>query len=189
MLYCTCSKAAASGALAATNRGRPDLERVESVLVEGGCTGQPFADAVNQRCAGASATSCMALSFCPNAGWWEDSSRGWKRAKDYGRTANENSMPACNSSTLHSSLSYSEDREQALSSARTTPVCIDDLRIVILALEQSEGEESSHFARAPIHCALCRSVLFSGKGIDDLAGTCVVQFLPRLMFNSSGIVL
>ena len=38
-----------SGALQAFDRCRPNLERVESVLVDGGYTGQPFADGVKER--------------------------------------------------------------------------------------------------------------------------------------------
>jgi transposase len=38
-----------SGALQAIDRSRPNLERVESVLVDGGYTGQPFADGVMAR--------------------------------------------------------------------------------------------------------------------------------------------
>ena len=37
------------GALAAMDRCKPNLELVESVLVDGGYTGQPFADAVMER--------------------------------------------------------------------------------------------------------------------------------------------
>lgn len=37
------------GALQAIDRCKPNLERVESVLVDGGYTGQPFADGVKQR--------------------------------------------------------------------------------------------------------------------------------------------
>lgn len=38
-----------SGALRAKDRCVPNLERVESILVDGGYTGQPFADAVMER--------------------------------------------------------------------------------------------------------------------------------------------
>ena len=38
-----------SGALQAIDRCKPNLERVESVLVDGGYTGQPFADGVKER--------------------------------------------------------------------------------------------------------------------------------------------
>jgi transposase len=38
-----------NGALAAIDRCRPNLERVESVLVDGGYTGQPFANGVKER--------------------------------------------------------------------------------------------------------------------------------------------
>jgi transposase len=38
-----------NGALAAIDRCKPNLERVESVLVDGGYTGQPFADGVMER--------------------------------------------------------------------------------------------------------------------------------------------
>lgn len=38
-----------SGALQAFDRCRPNLERVESVLVDGGYSGQPFADSVKER--------------------------------------------------------------------------------------------------------------------------------------------
>ncbi len=38
-----------SGALQAIDRCSPNLERVESVLVDGGYTGQPFADGVKER--------------------------------------------------------------------------------------------------------------------------------------------
>ena len=38
-----------SGALQAIDRCRPNLERVESVLVDSGYTGQPFADGVMER--------------------------------------------------------------------------------------------------------------------------------------------
>jgi len=38
-----------NGALAAIDRCKPNLERVESVLVDGGYSGQPFADGVMQR--------------------------------------------------------------------------------------------------------------------------------------------
>jgi transposase len=38
-----------SGALAAMDRCKPNLESVESVLVDGGCTGEPFADGVMER--------------------------------------------------------------------------------------------------------------------------------------------
>src|ERR1035441_10019971 len=38
-----------SGALQAIDRCRPNLERVESLLVDGGYTGQPFADGVKER--------------------------------------------------------------------------------------------------------------------------------------------
>ena len=37
------------GALQAIDRCRPNLERVESVLVDGGETGQPFADGIKER--------------------------------------------------------------------------------------------------------------------------------------------
>jgi transposase len=38
-----------NGALAAIDRCKPSLERVESVLVDGGYSGQPFADGVMER--------------------------------------------------------------------------------------------------------------------------------------------
>jgi transposase len=38
-----------NGALAAIDRCQPNLERVESVLVDGGYSGQPFADGVRER--------------------------------------------------------------------------------------------------------------------------------------------
>jgi transposase len=38
-----------NGALAATDHCSPNLRRVESVLVDGGYTGQPFADGVKER--------------------------------------------------------------------------------------------------------------------------------------------
>lgn len=38
-----------NGALQAIDRCRPNLDRVESLLVDGGYTGQPFADAVQER--------------------------------------------------------------------------------------------------------------------------------------------
>ena len=38
-----------NGALAAMDRCAPNLKRVESVLVDGGYTGQPFADGVRER--------------------------------------------------------------------------------------------------------------------------------------------
>jgi transposase len=38
-----------SGALQAIDRCKPNLDRVESVLVDGGYTGQPFADGVKER--------------------------------------------------------------------------------------------------------------------------------------------
>ena len=38
-----------NGALEACDRCRPNLERVESVSVDGGYTGQPFADSVKER--------------------------------------------------------------------------------------------------------------------------------------------
>ncbi len=38
-----------NGALAAIDRSKPNLSRVESLLVDGGYTGQPFADGVKQR--------------------------------------------------------------------------------------------------------------------------------------------
>jgi len=38
-----------NGALAAIDRCKPNLERVESVLVDGGYSGQPFADGVMER--------------------------------------------------------------------------------------------------------------------------------------------
>ena len=38
-----------SGALQAIDRCSPNLERVESVLVDGGYTGQPFADGIKER--------------------------------------------------------------------------------------------------------------------------------------------
>jgi transposase len=37
------------GALAAIDRSKPNLARVESLLVDGGYTGQPFADGVMER--------------------------------------------------------------------------------------------------------------------------------------------
>ena len=38
-----------SGALQAIDRCKPNLKRVESVLVDGGYTGQPFADGIKER--------------------------------------------------------------------------------------------------------------------------------------------
>ena len=38
-----------NGALAAIDRCKPNLERAESVLVDGGYSGQPFADGVMER--------------------------------------------------------------------------------------------------------------------------------------------
>jgi hypothetical protein len=38
-----------NGALAAIDRCKPNLERVESLLVNGGYTGEPFADGVMER--------------------------------------------------------------------------------------------------------------------------------------------
>jgi transposase len=38
-----------NGALQAIDRCKPNLERVESVLVDGGYTGQPFADGIKER--------------------------------------------------------------------------------------------------------------------------------------------
>ena len=38
-----------NGALAAMDRCKPNLQSVESVLVDGGYTGQPFADGVMER--------------------------------------------------------------------------------------------------------------------------------------------
>jgi transposase len=68
-----------------------------------------------RRCLASSAMNCTLLSSCPNAGSSNAPSYGWKSAADYGKTANENSIPACSSFPSPSSPYCSADREQALS--------------------------------------------------------------------------
>ena len=107
-----------NGALAAIDRCKPNLLSVESVLVDSGYTGQPFADGVMERL---KATVQVVKRNKPHTfavlpkRWIVERSFAWlESAEGYGRTANENSIPACSSSTAPSSSSYSEDREQAL---------------------------------------------------------------------------
>ena len=69
------------GAQVAIDRCKANLERVESVLVDGGYTGQPFADGVMERAStprfkSPSAMNCMHLWCCPGAGLWNDPSPG-----------------------------------------------------------------------------------------------------------------
>ena len=72
------------GALVAIDRCTANLERVESVLVEGGYTGQPFADGVMERIDATvqvvKRNELHAFWCCPSAGSWNDPSPGWKNA-------------------------------------------------------------------------------------------------------------
>jgi transposase len=100
-----------NSALAAMDRCEPNLLAVESVLVDGGYTGHPFADSVKDRL---SATVQVAKrndlhSFVVLPKRWvveRDPSDGWRNADACGRTARENLTPACSSSTSHFSCSY-----------------------------------------------------------------------------------
>jgi len=83
-----------NGALAAIDRCKPNLHSVESMLVDGGYTGQPFADGVMERLRprskSSSAINCTPLPCCRNVGSSNAPSDGWKSAAVYGKTANEN---------------------------------------------------------------------------------------------------
>ena len=108
-----------NGALQAMDHCRPNLERMENGLVNGGYTGQPFAEggsnAWRTRRRSSSATNCTLLRCRPSMGSSNVPSQGWKSAGDYGRTANGNSsIPVSRSFTSPFSSFYAEDCEQAL---------------------------------------------------------------------------
>jgi len=111
-----------NGALAAMDRCKPNLESVQSVLVDGGYTGQPFADGVMERLKATvqvvKRNELHTFAVLPKR-WVVERSFGWlESAEDCGRTANANSIPACSSFTSPSSYYYSEDdRKQALTSS------------------------------------------------------------------------
>ena len=80
------------GALVAIDRCKANLERVESVLVDGGYTGQPFADGVMERIAATvqvvKRNQLHAFVVLPKR-WIVERSFAWlKNAAGYGRTVN-----------------------------------------------------------------------------------------------------
>jgi transposase len=91
-----------NGALAAMDRCEPDLLAVESVLVDGSYTGQPFADGLKARL-GATVQVVKrnerhSFVVLPKR-WVVERSFGWLENTDVcGRTAREDSTPACSSS-------------------------------------------------------------------------------------------
>jgi hypothetical protein len=63
----------------------------------------------------ASVANCTRSLFFPSVGWSKVPLGGLRNACGCGRTARENSTPACSSSISPSSCCYSEDYELALS--------------------------------------------------------------------------
>jgi transposase len=78
-----------NGALAAIDRCKPNLESVESVLVDGGYTGEPFANGVMERLK-ATVQMVKRNKLHMFAVLSTAASDGWKSAADCGRTANAN---------------------------------------------------------------------------------------------------
>ena len=88
-----------NGALAAIDPCKPNLERVESLLVDGGYTGQLFADSVMDRLKATvqvvKRNELHAFVVLPKR-WIVERSFAWlENAAGYGKTANANSIPAC----------------------------------------------------------------------------------------------
>lgn len=103
------------GALLALAHRAQELSYVLAVLARWLLyVGHPFAQAV-KRLLGARVQIASAL--CPSAGSLKSLSPGSTSAGGYGRTASEASTSACSSSILAFLVCYSEDRDQALTSA------------------------------------------------------------------------
>ncbi len=87
-----------NGALAAFDRCAVHLKQVTSVLVDGGYSGKPFAEAVQNKlgppCRSPNAMSCIPSPSCRSGGSSNDPSLGWKNVEDSGKTANDPSTPA-----------------------------------------------------------------------------------------------
>ena len=87
------------GALEAIDRCKPNLKRVESLLVDGGYTGQSFADSVMKRIKATvqvvKRNELHVFVVLPKR-WIVERSFAWlENAAAYGRTANASSIPVC----------------------------------------------------------------------------------------------
>jgi transposase len=92
--------------------------RTEAATIDGGYTGQPFADGVKQRLQATvqvvKRNQLHTFAVLPKR-WVVERSFGWlEKCRRLWKNASGNSIPACSSCTSPSSYSYSEDREQAL---------------------------------------------------------------------------
>ena len=105
------------GALLAFKQATDNLQPVKSILVDGGYTGQAFADAVN-KLLGAQvqlAKRSELHTFAVTPKRWVERSFAWlENTDDYGKTANVSSIQAYSSSIWPSSLLYSKDRKRVL---------------------------------------------------------------------------
>ena len=129
------------GALQAFKRCKGALGQVQSVLADGGYTGEPFAQGVREILGeqvtvqvAKSAANCTHSKSCPNAGWWSAALPGWTRTGGCGRTASGGSTPACSSCIWHSWHSCSEDCEHVL---KNDSVSSADRELVYLAAQRS----------------------------------------------------
>jgi transposase len=111
------------GALEMFSRHREALSEVRKALVDGGYTGEPFAQGVAGMLGAAvevaQRNELHKFVVIPSAGRWSAASPGWRNVGACGKMANANSTPVCNSSSWLSCGYCLKDREQALSSTLT----------------------------------------------------------------------
>jgi transposase len=108
-----------NGALAAIDRCKPNLELVESVLVDGGYTGQPFADSVMERLKATvqvvKRNELHTFVVLPKR-WIVERSFGWlEKCRRLCKNCERKLNTSLQIIPWHSSDCCSEDRKQALS--------------------------------------------------------------------------
>ena len=85
-----------AGALVAFSEHQDNLSAVKNMLVDGGYTGQPFAVAVRKMLGAAVAVAKRNELHTFTVGCRALFRLAWKNVDGYGKTASENSIPACN---------------------------------------------------------------------------------------------
>jgi hypothetical protein len=108
------------GALQALSRCKAGLEKVQSVLADGGYVGEPFAQGVREILGEpvtvqiAKRSELHTFKVLPKAGSLSAALPGGTSVAVSGKTANENSIPAYSSSTLPSLSSFLKNYERVL---------------------------------------------------------------------------
>jgi transposase len=86
-----------------------NLSSVEKFLVDGGYSGNPFADTVKKLCGAevevVKRDDCTNLWFCQRDGWLKELLAGWTRLADFGKTVSIPSIILCKCWSFRSSLS------------------------------------------------------------------------------------